>query len=472
VLLTGALATGSRMLNTDSDLGRHLTLGGYILSSHTIPNHDVLSFTMPGDSRPPYEWLAQVLLALAYRILGLDGVVLLTSLVIAIAFSIVYMDSVRRSGRPILSLVIVAWAAIASSLHWLARPHVFSFLFFALWLGGLERLRRREPMPLWLFPAMMLLWANTHGGFIFGFLALGAYLADWIVDALQGSVDRTKGLRLLTVGVASGLASILTPDLWHNWEAVLSNRSGYVLSRTVETMPLNLASRAVWPFLAMLVLAVALLTIQRSRVATAPVALLAVLALASLAMVRNIPFFAIAAAPFLIEWTAQIGGGLTDWQRIETRFQEIDRALTPFLWSAIAATVAVAFFGYAPVGSRVLGFEFRPDVFPVKAADWVAAHPRSGRMFNDFNWGGYLLYRFWPEQKVFIDSQSDFYGEALTRQAEAIAAGESGWEDSLDLYHVSWMLIPRNAGLAEAASKSPLWSIAYQDDIAVVLVHK
>ena len=92
------------MLNTDGDLGRHLTLGRTILASHEIPTRDILSFTKAGEPRPAYEWLAQVLLAAAYNALGLDGVVILTALVIAASFAVVYADSVKRSGAPILAL--------------------------------------------------------------------------------------------------------------------------------------------------------------------------------------------------------------------------------------------------------------------------------------------------------------------------------------------------------------------------------
>ena len=472
VVLIGALATGSRMLNTDSDLGRHLTLGAYILSSHQIPTHDILSFTKAGDPRPPYEWLAQVLLAVAYRILNLDGVVLFTSIVIAAAFSLVYLDGLRRSGTPIAALLTTAWAAIASSLHWLARPHIFSFVFFALWLYLLERLRRGEPTQIWLFSALMLLWSNAHGGFIYGFLALGVYCAGWLWEALRGTVQHQIGKGLLTISVTSALTSVLTPDLWHNWDAVLNNRSSYVLSRTVETMPLQVNTPGVWPFLAMLFLVSILLLGRHFRVPASHLLLLTVLAVASFAMVRNIPLFAIAAAPMLTEWASEALAALPVWQRIEGRFLEMEAGFKPFLWLGVAVLFAFSLFAYRDIGLRSPLYQFRPDVFPVQASSWVKAHAQPGNTFNDFNWGGYLLYRLWPAQRVFIDSQSDFYGEALTRQAASIAAGGSGWEDSLDRFGVTRIFIPRNAGLAAAASSSLHWTIAYEDAIAIVLDRK
>src|SRR5574341_61887 len=116
-IFLGALWTGPRMLNTDSDLGRHLTLGNYILEAHRIPTRDLLSFTKADQPRPPYEWLAQILFATAVRLLNLDGIVLLTALIIAATFTLVFIDANRRSHAPALALFLTAWAAITSSLH-------------------------------------------------------------------------------------------------------------------------------------------------------------------------------------------------------------------------------------------------------------------------------------------------------------------------------------------------------------------
>ena len=130
----GALLLGPQMLSIDSDLGRHLVIGEYILEQYEIPTTDIFSQTKNGESRPPYEWLSQTFFAFIYRILGLDGVLLLTSLVIAGAFTLVYAESTRRSGLPVTAILLAILAAAAGSVHWLPRPHVFTFLLLAIWL--------------------------------------------------------------------------------------------------------------------------------------------------------------------------------------------------------------------------------------------------------------------------------------------------------------------------------------------------
>ncbi len=90
-------------------------------------------------------------------------------------------------------------------------------------------------------------------------------------------------------------------------------------------------------------------------------------------------------------------------------------------------------------------------------------------MFNHFDWGGYLLYQMWPEKTVFIDGQTDFYGEALTHEYEQMIRLEDGWQDRFQKYNVSWAIIPPDQPLARGLRDEMKWMIVYQDDTAVIL---
>lgn len=472
-IFIGALLDGSAMLNTDSDLGRHLTLGRIILETHQIPTRDLLSFTKPDQPRPPYEWLAQVLFTIAFRLLKLDGVVLFTAFVIATSFLLVYADATHRSNAPILTLTLTAWAAIASSLHWLTRPHIFSFLFLAIWLHCLERIRTNKPVSLWAFPALMLIWANMHGGFIFGFLAWLAYCAGWLWQVFRKQTRRAVGKRLLIIGSISFIASIATPDLWHNWQAVFNNQSAFILNRTIETTPPNFRSPSIWPFAGLLVATTLLAFLNRKRVVSSHFFLLAGLAAMGLAMARNIPLFAIAAAPILVEWTRQIFVNENVWTRLENGFSSIDAGIRNFfIWPIIVVIAAAAFLLFHKTKTQTTFFQFDPRVFPVQAANWIEMHPMQENVFNDFNWGGYLLYRLWPNQRVFIDSQSDFYGEGFLRQYEQVITTSNGWESVLNQYKIQWVIIPINSPLASTLAGMPEWQVAYSDQIAIILSRK
>ncbi len=471
-IFAGALLTGQRMLNLDSDLGRHLTLGNYILDTHQIPTRDLLSFTRAGQPRPPYEWLAQVIFTLTYRLLNLDGVVLLTAFLIAASIFLVYVDTTERSNAPIFSLILSLWAAAASSLHWLTRPHVFSFIFFVVWVSWLEKVRTNKQFPIWLFPILMLIWANTHGGFIFGFLAWAAYTAGWLWGVFRKSTTWRNGMDLIIIGATSLLASMITPSLWGNWLAVLNNRSVYILSHTSETMPPNFATPNIWPFAGLLGIAVIVAGLRIKHIKPEHVFLLAGIGTMSLLMARNIPFFAFAAVPILGQWVKEIFSTPNYWLKLEDGFSNIDNQLSGFLWSAAAIAIAISFFAYHTNETHTSIYQFSPQVFPVDAVNWLESHPVQGNMYTDFNWGGYLLYRLWPTQHVFIDSQSDFYGEQFTRQYADILNGAPKWGEELAQYNVTWMIVPKDAGIAQAAESDPNWQIIYQDSLTIIFERK
>jgi hypothetical protein len=471
-IFCAALLGGTEMLNTDGDLGRHLTLGRNMLSTLQIPTRDLLSHTLTGQARPPYEWLSQLVFAGTNGIFGLDGVVLLTALVLAFTFLVTYRQAVRRSAAPLLALVFTLWAAAASSLHWLTRPHIFSFLLLTIWIERLESLRMDRGTPLWHFPAIMLIWANTHGGFVFGLLAWLAYFAGTIWQRLRNTPEAEALKRTFLAGAASIAATVLTPDTWHNWEALLANRSRFVLSRTVETMPPDLLSPAIRPFTALLAAAILLLFLNRRGVAVQHGTLLAGLAAMALLMARNIPLFALAAAPILTTWSSKAAGSLHPWARFEAGMAAIDARLKGSVWPLISVTAAAGLLLFHDLNTGRPVYEFSPAIFPVAAADWISVHPPDGEMFNDFNWGGYLLYRLWPGQLVFVDSQSDFYGEPFLRQYESIMFGGPGWDSRLESYRVDWIIVPPGSGLAAAARGSTAWQVVYQDGVAIIFIRR
>ena len=470
-VFVSALLAGSQMLNLDGDLGRDLALGNYILAAHQVPSHDLFSFTKLGQPRPPYEWLAQLLFAIAYHWLNLDSIILLVALVIGATFFIVYYEASRQSQIPLTALILTLWAAIASSIHWLTRPHIFSFLLFAIWVSWLERVRKEENLQPWFFPLLMLIWVNTHGDFIFGILAWLAYFAGWLWEYAIKSTYLERGKKLLFAGTTSLIATGITPDLWHNWDAVLNNRSTYILERTAETMPPNFSIPNFWPFAGLMVLAIILLILNRKHIAASHVFLLAGLAASSLVIARNIPLAAIAATPILATWISQSATPKL-WSKIEASFSRIDKSLLGFFWPALFILAAIGLLAHHYSNTHATIYNFSPKIFPAQATDWLETHPMQGNMFNDFNWGGYLLYRLWPTQRVFIDSQSDFYGAAFIHKYSDIYNGGPDWDEELTQYKVSWMIVPVNSAIALAAQASDHWKIDYSDKTAVIFERK
>ncbi len=471
-LLAVVVLYGPRMFNQDGDLGRHITIGRTILQSGSIPLNDLFSHTMAGDPLVPHEWIAQSLLALAYLLLGLDGDVLLAAVVIALTFLLAYRETVRRGAHRLVGLLAVLLAAAASSLHWLARPHIFTFLLLALWAYRLETFREGQTRRLWVFPLMMLVWANTHGAFIAGFVVLGIHFVEWAWEFSQKRLPEVVGLQLGLITLASLVATLLNPAGWRLWSTSLGYiRNGYLVSHTVEYLPPDFHHPVTWPFL--LLLGLGLLLLAGGRPLRLRHALtLALWAVMGLYSARNIPLFAILSAPIYGELLQAQAGRIRSLARLERALALIEVQLKGFVWPVLGVlAVALLFSQHVALDLTRQGNTFNPRVFPVQAVDWLKAHPQEGNGFNYFTWGGYLLFRNWPEQRVFIDGQTDFYGEALTREYETIISAEPGWKTLLDKYRVTWAILPPQEALS-AALEADGWQPVYWDETAVIYARR
>jgi len=456
---------GPMLLNADGDLGRHITIGNYISETGKIPTSDIFSHTMYGEKLVPHEWLAQWVFSRAHATMGLNGIVLLISVLIATTFTLTYREIRKRNSTIAVAFIVAALAAFASSLHWLARPHVFTFLFVALW----TYLLAGEKSKVWYFPAIMLFWANTHGAFITGFAIWFAHLTGWAWDYMHGESDRKDGIRLGIIGLSSLAVTFINPVGWDLW----STSAGYygnqfLVNSTVEYLSPNFHNWSTWPFLIML--AVCLVGIGLNvKLKTYEAFLLAGWTMLSLYSARNIPLFAIITAPYVGTIIQTILPQPRILQRIENAINSVEKnhrgIILPILAVAFLASTFVSQKGVNTANT------FDPDKFPVRAVDWLKTNPQEGKMFNNFIWGGYILYRMFPQELVFIDGQTDFYGETLTREYAQVTSLDEGWQEILKRNNVSWVIIQSDKPLIPALQSELNWKVVYQDNTATIL-HK
>jgi hypothetical protein len=481
------IGLGPRLLNMDGDLGRHLTIGNYILDNLTIPTRDIFSHTMEGVQLTPHEWVGQVIFALSYRLAGLDGVVLVCALLLATTFTLVFRQSMQYSNLLLLSLGITILAAAAASLHWLARPHLFSLLFTVLWIGEMELMRRSGRIRWWSLPLLMFVWVNIHGAFIIGFVIWGAYLIDSFLSSWKnkdaGEFGAMKNIwqanfrlprDLILIGLVLFCLSFANPAGWRIWETTvgfLGNR--YLVSHTIEYLPPDFQAANSWPFLFMIIASILLASVNSRKITIASALLISAWTAMGLISARNIPVYAVIAAPII----ARLGSSILEDKtkvhglfNFDLRLRNVDLNLVGHLWPMVCVVlVGASLIGGVNLDFNRSGNEFSPEIFPVKAVNWLNEGPIAGQVFNYFPWGGYLLYRTWPEQRVFIDGQTDFYGESLTRQYEHVITLSDGWEEVLSRYKVNWVIMPQESQLVETLKSHPGWQMRYQDETAAIL---
>lgn len=468
---------GPRLLNLDGDLGRHLTVGNYILDHHSIPTVDIFSNTMTGQPFTPHEWLAEVVYALANRLLGLDGVVLLCALLLSGTFWIVYNQAEIRSGSRIIAIIITLLAIVSSTLHWLARPHLFTFLLLAIWVGQMEKVYKGYFSTAWILPFIIALWVNLHGGFLIGFAVWAAYVAGASWDILRKftknqRIDWCNIRLLLLIGGVSLLATLINPvgtNLWKTLINFLTN--SYLVSHTIEYNPASIINPTIWPFLIFIIFGLVMLDLRRVQQPAADWMLFIGLIGLGFNSMRNIPLAVIACAPMVTNTVTQWIRGL----RKRKPAQAIENSINKnhhhsFIgYGMVIFAVIAGYLGGLKFDITHTGNQFSTTAFPVDAMDWVISNPQTGNVFNDFTWGGYILYRAWPSVKVFIDGQTDFYGEALTREFMTVITVSPGWQEILAKRKITWAVIPTDSELADLMKSTPGWRVLYQDTTAVVL---
>jgi hypothetical protein len=343
-------------------------------------------------------------------------------------------------------------------------------VLLVIWIRLLEQMRLGALRRIWPFPVVMLIWANVHGGFVFGFLAWGAYLFGWAWERIRGQGFPALGTRYLLAGIAALLASAATPGTWKNWAAVLGNTSTYILARTAETLPAPLGLPSAWPFGVLLLAALALAVAVRHSIAPAHTAILLGFGALAVAIARNIPLFCLVATPILTQWARSALAALAPLTRLEEQITSIESGLRRGFWPPLAVLLTTVILALSAMRSGGTLYSYDAAFFPVKAVDWIGEHPSQGNMLNELNWGGYILFSLWPAHRVFIDSQSDFYGEEFIRQYDSIMSGKDGWADLLADWQVQWMIIAPGSPLATIARLEPEWQVSYEDATAVVLV--
>ena len=468
VLLLGVML-GPRFFG-DGDPGRHIVIGEIILTEGYIPKTDIFSHTRTGLPLTTTEWLSEALFGGAHLLMGLDGVVLLSILLVAITTTLVFRETARRSGSYLAAFLFAFWMIAATLFHWLARPHLFSWLMVAIWAVATQRLARSEKTSIWQFPLLMLAWVNLHGGFILGFLILAAYLAGWVLDY---SLDKENQLpvdvvkRLALAGVLSLLVTLLNPAGWNVWNNVFGHVGDQgLMALQIDWHSPNFHSPNIWPFLLLIVFSLFAFTINKESLSSGQAFLCTGLAAMALYSARNIPFFVIVCLPVIGE--ALQGGGIV--RKSKGNLAALQQNLRGVTWSALA-TVIAAFLLLTgkTLDTYQLGNTFNPIGFPVEAVNWLEEHPQSGNNYNEFTWGGYLLYRLWPETKVFIDGQTDFYGSDLVKEYLTVLNANDGWESILDKYTVEWMLIPKNSAIADQLRTDADWAVLYEDDVAIIM---
>ena len=480
---------GAKTLLGDGDTGWHIRTGDWILANHAVPTRDLFSFSKPGGAWYAWEWLSDAIWAWLNSHGGLALVALASVLLISATFTIVFRLA-RRKSNPIVALGVTMVAAACSSIHWLARPHLFTLLFLALFYAALERVRDGHPRwgrapYLLLLPLATIAWTNLHGGFFLGILLIGAYgCAELMTLALapgseERAAARSNAPRYFLSAAGCLAASLANPYFYHLHAHILSYLRDPSTSRILEFYSLDFHHPMALFYEGMLAAAVAAALWSAAKGRYVEPLLLIASAHLALAAQRNLPIFAILAAP---PAAAMIDAGrerlasanVAGWLRAAARkFNRLaaETAATDALgrWHVVSAAgaLAVAALLLAPNPPRRFRAEFDPRSFPAAAMATLRGYP-AARVFTHDQWGDYLIYRGYPQARVFVDGRSDYFGPDFETKVFDVENVKYDWERTLDGFEVDTILLPPRMALAGALKESRRWRLVYDDGVALV----
>jgi len=448
-----------------------------------------------------WEWVYDLIVGQLEATLGLDGVVWLTAVVIAAVFASTFRLMIVRGTNVAVAVGLVLAALSASMIHFLARPHVFSWLFTLAWFWILDQSETRsfggngvsdKRSLLWILPLSMLLWDNLHSGFLLAFVLLAVFwlsamwmwftTSDSSVDDLLLKISAGRRARdLAFVGLLSAAATFFNPYGWKlhvHIYSYLSNR--FLMDHIDEFQSPNFHGVAQKCFAAMLLLSMLALAGRSRKVRVSEVLIILFAVYSALLASRNIPvsamLLALIAGPLLTSIFVQISAKRRPASQPPNFLQRIhatEKGLRTHLWPALAmiATLCIAANGGRVGSSLLMDAHFDPKRMPVAAVDYLEKHEVPGPVLAPDYWGGYVIYRIYPRIQVAVDDRHDMYGEEFLKSYLKMVHVEPGWESFLREHEVSCLLLPKDAPLANILVATGGWKTIYSDDVAVAFVH-
>lgn len=457
-----------------------LKTGGYILQTHTVPTHDIFSYSAAGAPWVAHFWLTAVLFYLVYGLGSAGSLILVVALFALTTFIFLFATVRLRTFSIILPLVIAVPLLTLTSPLWSARPQIVTYLFSVLLIYLLERARvRGHYAPLWVLPVLFLFWANSHAGVILGLLILWLFAGASLWRSRHTLVSR-QPLQILAIATLSTLAVLVNP----NGHLILSFSFSFssVANTLAFTEWFSLLERLqTWQAKVFLTLMVssALFFIRQTCIRYRrsgsfdlfDIGLFAGAFVLPLLAVRHTILFPLLALPIMsVELSRFVNEkyGPDFIDRLEIKWRNA------FLVLGCALVIFAGFTAYRTLKDGL----FDRQRLGMGAVDFIQNQNIKGPLFNNEN-GDYLVWRLWPQEMVFIDGRNDVYRGKPLDEFLTIFLGRPGWQNLVDdRYKINYFILwygedaayRQNLNLAERLFREDNFKAVYRDANSLVLL--
>lgn len=455
----------------DPDFWWHLRTGQLINEARSIPNADPFSFTAAAKPWITHEWLSEFFIYKSFELGGYGLLILIFSAFITVSFLISYFRCPNGS-KPYLAGFAVLLGAITSAPIWGVRPQMFNLFFTSIFLFLLDEYRRNDNFKTLIpIPLITVLWVNMHAGYILGIAIVIIYIFGFLLEIVMDKYHKKEKISETTKKSFWILIFVIISSIF----AILINPSGarlvaYPFQTLTDSAMQTYISEwfspdfhlLIWqPFAFLILVLIGAGMFGNRPISITKILLTLVFGYGALRSIRNIPLFAIVVIPVLAEQFCQLINFKPDVQKLSRHFRYVT-------FIAIIALATILVLGFIRVSNNQQRSE--TETFPKDAVEWIMDNEPKGNLFNSYNWGGYIIWKLYPDYPVYIDGRADLYGKEFISKYTKIYFAKPGWEEKLDQDNIAIVFIEPDAMLAVALRQSSSWEKSYEDKMSVIFL--
>ena len=442
------------------DLGRHFLLGEIILKTLNVPKINLFSYTYPNFPFINLHWLSEIIFYLIYRISNYNGLLIFSTIIVIIAFAIIFFKSLKKNNLIPVTIGSILYLNILFERTDI-RPEIFSFLFLSFFILILYKNKGRSTKLIYLLPLLELLWVNLHIYFAIGIAVIGIFFLDQL--AKSRSFKDKKTINILIVLILSSITTLFNPNgiTGAIYPFIYSSNYGYTIEENQNIFFLwNLFHNTTIIYFALTSLLLTLsflIAFKKSRLVDLLLSSFFIFLGAS--AIRNFPLFVFGT------FIAFVHNLSTIFPKISFNVKKIILATLIFIICYQTAKV---------VQTNSFGFGIEPGA--QKGADFFLANKLKGPLFNNFDVGGYLDYRFYPKERVFVDNRpgeypSSFFQKVyIPMQQDPTVFENVNKKYKFNIIFFSYLdQTPWANIFLKNIANNKNWKIIYLDDYSIIL---
>ncbi len=462
----------------NQDIGRHLKLGQIIWETKNIPQTNLFSFTEPDHPFINHHWLSEVVFYLLFGIIGLKGLIIFKAVIVAASFWLIYKATDKKTGLwPFL--VSVPLGVLVFLNRGDVRPEIFSYLFLALFIFAILRARSfGQYRWLYALPFVQVLWSNAHIYFVLGPVLLFFFL----IDAAFDKERRVALSKIFWVFLATSAATILNPNFIKGALApfLILRNYGYTIVENqsvffLKDYGVQLAAINVFE-ISLIVLIIGFIIALKNGSKKIVFEFLAGLAFSILAvkMIRNTGIYAFV-------FTSVTALNLS---AVKPAAKFLKRPARIIFYSAFSAVFAFLIInvlnndlrGWMQEGGR-FGLEIPAGA--ARGVEFIKQNDVRGPVFNNFDVGSFLIWKLYPEQKVFVDGRPEAYStEFFQNIYKPMQEDPKMWKYYSEKYGINYVffatadITPWARAFLFYISQNPDWPLVYKDGTVAIFLKR